>query len=286
MTGLVAVDKPEGLTSRQVSGKIGRIYSEPKSGHSGTLDPLASGVLPVLLGRACKLIPFLPDKKAYVARMRFGIKTDTGDITGNITDKCEKIPTRDEFQQIIRDFTGIITQTPSMYSAIKKDGVPLYKLVRSGKTVDVPERQVRIDSIKILSFDNDECEIEVFCGGGTYIRTLCEDMAKALGSLGVMISLRRIMDCGIGIDLCSSLEDIENKKPNPVSAENLFSHLSAVSVPDDGRAYYMNGGSIDLSRLNGDTADGMHKVYSQTGDFLGLGKIQMGFIKEVWLNLE
>ncbi len=286
MTGLVAVDKPEGLTSRQVSAKIGRILNEKRSGHTGTLDPMASGVLPVMLGRACKLIPFLPDKKAYRAKMRFGIKTDTGDITGSVTDSNDILPAKEDFEKIIPGFTGIITQVPSMYSALKKDGVPLYKLARSGKTVDVPERKVRIDSIKLLSFQKDECEIEVYCGGGTYIRTLCEDMAAAWGALAVMTSLRRIMDCGIGIDQCTSLNDIENGGITPVSEEALFSHLDEIKVPDDGRVYYMNGGSISIDRIDGKCGDGIYRVYSQDGNFLGLGRISGKNLKEVWLKLE
>lgn len=289
MIGLVAVDKPKGPTSRQITGKISRLFGIKQAGHTGTLDPMATGVLPVMLGRACKLINFLPDKKAYIATMQFGIKTDSGDITGNIVSENSLIPQKETFEKALPMFVGEITQTPPVFSALKKDGKPLYEYARKGIAVEVPSRTVRIDSIRLIDFADNKATIEVYCGGGTYIRTLCEDIAEKCGALAAMTDLRRIMDCGVPIESCHTVEEIENASDLSeliLSPQEIFSNLNKVILPENGEKYYLNGGSISVKRLCGETAAGRVLVYTKGNYFAGLGEIKDDMLSPLWINTE
>jgi len=289
MIGLVAVDKPKGPTSRQITGKVSRLFGTKQAGHTGTLDPMATGVLPVMLGRACKLINFLPDNKAYIATMQFGIKTDSGDITGNVVSENSFAPTKEAFEKVLPLFVGEITQTPPVFSALKKDGKPLYEYARKGIDVEVPSRIVRIDSIKLLDFAENKATIEVYCGGGTYIRTLCEDLAEKCSCIATMTELRRIVDCGVPIEICHAPEEMENAEDLSaflVSVQDIFKGLNKVILPENGEKYYLNGGSIAVNRLGGDVVNGRVLVYTTRNYFAGLGEIKEDMLSPLWINTE
>jgi tRNA pseudouridine55 synthase len=184
MNGIIIVNKPQGFTSQDVVSKIKKILNEKKAGHTGTLDPMATGVLPVLLGNYTKLSKYLIEhNKVYVAKIKLGEKSSTGDSEGEIIEK-KSIPQLSvtEIEYTLKKFLGKQKQTPPMYSAIKINGKKLYEYARNGENIEIPEREIEIFSIKLLSFKNDEIEFEVASSKGTYIRTLCEDIAESLGT--------------------------------------------------------------------------------------------------------
>ena len=212
MTGFVFLDKEEGITSFIAAAKMRRIFGEKKAGHTGTLDPMATGVMTVALGGATRFIELMPShEKAYCAVIKFGFSTDTLDITGEVTEKSDKKVSRKEFEGVLECFRGEIMQVPPMYSAIKKDGVRLYDLARKGIEVEREERKVTIKKLELVSCDEKENEftIDVLCSGGTYIRSLCSDIGEKLGVPCTMKSLRRTMANNIDISKCLTLEEIE-----------------------------------------------------------------------------
>ena len=193
MEGLLLIDKEAGMTSRAIDNALQRFFHTRKVGHLGTLDPFATGLLIVAVGSATKYLPFLPDEeKTYVATLRLGRKTDTGDLTGNIIDEKPVKPLqKEEIEQVLRGFLGAGKQIPPMTSAIKKDGVALYVLAHRGEEIQRQARDVFIHDIRLLSHHDDEIVFETIVSKGTYIRTLGEDIAEALGTVGHLVGLRR-----------------------------------------------------------------------------------------------
>ena len=194
MQGILIIDKPQGWTSFDVIAKLRGILSTRKLGHSGTLDPMATGVLPVFVGQSAKAVDLqLDHTKAYRAKVKFGISTDTGDITGEVLTQSDAIVSEAELMQVLPRFEGEQMQLPPMYSAVKINGVPLYKAARAGKTVERTPRPITVHSIRYLGqAGENEFEIEVSCSKGTYIRVLAEDIGKALGCPATLSGLRRI----------------------------------------------------------------------------------------------
>ena len=294
MTGLVPLDKAEGELSRRAMSAAARLFDERHAGHAGTLDPLATGVLPVLLGRACKLLPYLPQEKRYTAGVQFGFRTDTADVTGCRVLKNPKMPTRDELLEILPRFTGKVDQIPPMYAAVKLDGRPLYEYARAGRKVERRPRTVEIYALTLLEYDSVSMTavLDVHCSGGTYVRTLCEDMAEALGAAAALRSLRRTMSAGIEIGRCyrqSQLEALNQAgrlQDAVISAEALFPHLEDRTVPREGETYYRNGGVIREDRLDGAFTGGLYRVYGASGAFIGLGTAVLlpdgPHLKSVW----
>jgi len=185
MNGILIVNKPKGFTSQDVVSKVKKILNEKKAGHTGTLDPLATGVLPVLIGSSTKLSKYLIEhNKTYVAKIKLGQKTDTGDSEGKVIDE-KPIPSISvsKIEKVLHTFMGKQNQIPPMYSAIKVNGKKLYEYARSGENVEITPRRIEIYSIKLLNFEDGQIEFEVSCSKGTYIRVLCEDIAKALGTV-------------------------------------------------------------------------------------------------------
>lgn len=187
MNGILIVNKPKNFTSQDVVSKVKKILNEKKAGHTGTLDPMATGVLPILLGNSTKLSKYLIEhNKVYVAKIKLGQKTDTGDVEGKV---IEEMPVPEisviKVEKILNSFLGKQKQIPPMYSAIKINGKKLYEYARNGETVEVPARDIEIYSIKLLQLKDKEIEFEVSCSKGTYIRTLCEDIAKGLGTVRI-----------------------------------------------------------------------------------------------------
>lgn len=278
MTGLLLLDKPEGITSFKAVATIKRLLGEKRVGHTGTLDPMATGVLPILIGRATTLSSYLLDaNKKYVAKIRLGTQTDSGDITGNVINEGQVSVSNDDIARVLPDFIGKITQTPPMYSAIKKDGKRLYELARKGENIEVPERQIEIFSITQLSgLENNEFEIEVFASKGTYIRSLAVDIGRALGCYATLSSLRRTSTSGFDIKDCVSLEKLneENIKEYILPCDLAVSSFREIAVTQKQALRFCNGGQLDIDRLKLlEYTDGEIFKVKYNDLFLGLGYI-------------
>ena len=281
MTGFVYLDKGEGMTSFFAASRLRRIFGMKKIGHTGTLDPMATGVLPVALGGATRFIELIPSHdKAYRASFRLGTTTDTLDITGEVLSESEVSSTAADVENVLGKFRGEISQLPPMYSAIKKDGVRLYTLARQGIEVEREERQITIYRLEMTKADeeNNEYEIEVECSNGTYIRSLISDIGEALGCGAVMTSLRRTKANGIDESRCFTVEMLEKMKEEgrlseAVEAVDEILSYSRIKVSEAQTKRFSNGGSLDCNRFGGDKTPGLHCVYSNEGAFLGIGEI-------------
>ena len=281
MNGFVYVDKPEGITSFVAVAKIRRIFGIKKAGHTGTLDPMATGVLPIALGHATRFIELIPSHdKAYKAKFILGKTTDTLDITGKVTGEYDVTSTKEDVENILADFRGEIEQIPPMYSAIKKDGVRLYDLARQGIEIERESRKVTIYSLNLLSYceDTAEYEIECECSSGTYIRTLIGDIGDKLGCGATMTSLRRTKANGISIDRCYTFEELEKLKDEG-NVENALGSVDSLIVYDKIKVTapqakrFSNGGSLDCERFGGKKEPGLYNVYDPEGEYLGVGEI-------------
>lgn len=254
MQGLLLINKHKGITSFSAVSKVKRIAQEKRVGHTGTLDPMATGVLPILLGRATSLSSLMLDaNKRYIARIKLGITTDTDDITGNIISKAKPSVSAELLANAVEQFTGKIEQTPPMYSAIKKDGVRLYKLAREGKTAEIPTRRVEIFEIKLLSgIDSEnEFEIAVYVSKGTYIRSLARDIGEYLGCGATLSALSRTYTSGIDITDCIDLDSLNSENINSflLNEEIAVKHLKALEVTEKQAVRFCNGGQIGFDRL-------------------------------------
>ena len=190
--GWVVLDKPLGMTSTQAVGAVRRLFDAQKAGHAGTLDPLATGILPIALGEATKTVPFAVDgEKAYRFTVRFGVETDTDDAEGQVVRTSERIPTAPEIDNILADFTGEISQVPPTFSAIKVEGNRAYDLARSGEEVVLEPRWIVVEDLRLIDMSEGAAVLEAECGKGTYVRALARDMGRALGSAAHVINLRR-----------------------------------------------------------------------------------------------
>ena len=246
--GIILINKPEGITSFSAVAAVKRRLGV-KCGHSGTLDPMATGLLPIMCGKATKLCQYLTDgDKAYTAKLRFGIETDTHDITGQITKQDNMTVDLNEIKKVIPNFLGEIKQFPPAYSAIKVGGTALYKLAREGKDVEVPERTVTIYSIDIIDFKDNELTIDVRCSKGTYIRSLCRDIARAIGTVGTMSSLVRTETGGWHIDNSVRLDD-EDLENHIIPIEDALSYMPKFYPGDFFSRLLRNGCEIDTVKL-------------------------------------
>ena len=210
MTGIICLDKPRNMTSFMAVKKASRLLGVKKAGHTGTLDPMATGVLVIMLGYCTRFIELLPEhKKSYTARVKLGITTDTLDITGNILSESPVNVTKEQLLSVTENFKGEILQTPPMYSALKKDGERLYDLARKGIEIEREQRKITIEKLEIYDFDGTQFSMDVTCSAGTYIRSLCDDIGKALGCGAVMTELRRTEANGFSIENAVTLEELE-----------------------------------------------------------------------------
>ncbi len=277
--GFICIDKPSGITSHDVVGKIRRLYKTKKVGHTGTLDPMATGVLVILLGRCAKASEYLicEDKK-YLCRLKLGITTDTEDTSGNILTTSDSLPSQAEVFRVCSEFCGDIIQVPPMYSALKVDGKKLVDLARAGITVERKGRPIKIYSIEPKYISDDEYELSVHCSKGTYIRTLCSDIGAKLGCGGAMSYLRRTKSGNFTLDNSYTLEQIENKDSDDRLSllgptECIFSDLQQITLPAFYEKLYKNGLEIYLSKLGADLREGQSlAVYDKDG-FYSLGKV-------------
>lgn len=254
MQGLLLLNKPEGITSFSAVSAVKRIAGEKRVGHTGTLDPMATGVLPILLGRATVLSGIMLDAdKRYTAKIKLGTVTDTDDITGEII-TCNKVDISEEkLKEALAHFTGRIKQTPPMYSAIKKDGVRLYKLAREGKTAEIPSRDIEIYSIDVLKSLNEDFEfvIDTHVSKGTYIRSLARDIGEYLGCGATLAGLERTYASGFNISECMPLDKLsgENIGEYILSEEKAISYLPQINVTEKQAVRFSNGGQLGFDRL-------------------------------------
>ena len=254
MQGLLLLNKPKGITSFGAVSRIKRIANEKRVGHTGTLDPDATGVLPILLGRATALSSLMLDAdKRYIATVKLGITTDTDDISGNIISQKNVSVTSEDLSSALEHFTGKITQTPPIYSAIKKDGVRLYKLAREGKTAEIPSREVEIFEIKLLNAldENNEFIIETHVSKGTYIRSLARDIGEYLGCGATLTKLSRTASSGFLSEDCVGLDALseENIGKYILSEEKAVEHLPVIEVTEKQAVRFTNGGQLSFERL-------------------------------------
>lgn len=281
MDGFICLDKGEGMTSFYAVRKMRNIIGEKKAGHGGTLDPMATGVLPVAFGSATRFLELFPTHdKAYEAQIKLGVTTDTLDITGEIKTQTESSVTEEELLSVLENFKGKIKQIPPMYSAIQKDGKRLYELARQGIEIDREEREIEIYSLELLKFSKEEQSftISVECSAGTYIRTLSSDIGEMLGCGAVMTKLRRTKALGFTLSDCVTLEELEEKAESG-QLESVCRKVSdamdykklVVSTAQAKR--FHNGGDLETVRLKQKTEKNkIYRVFSQTGEFVGLGE--------------
>ena len=280
MNGILIIDKRAGWTSMDVCAKLRGILHEKRVGHGGTLDPMATGVLPVFLGRATRAVEFAADSdKEYIAGIKLGIITNTQDTTGEVLETRPAGVTRDQLSAALEPFFGWIEQVPPMYSAIKVKGKKLYELARKGKEVERAPRTIRIDALGVLDEtppEGSDYLLRVVCSKGTYVRTLCHDIGQALGCGAAMSSLRRVQAAGFTLADSVSLEDVQAAADAGRAGELL--------LPVD-RYFVRNGWTGECTvrpaaekvlRSGGTAAvpgvEGEFRVYSESGEFLGLGR--------------
>lgn len=282
MTGIILLDKPKDITSFGAVARVRRICGEKKCGHTGTLDPMATGVLTVMLGGATRFIELLPShNKAYRAAFRLGTVTDTLDITGKILETRDVHVTADEVRKKLKCFIGDIDQLPPMYSAVSVNGQRLYDLARQGIEVERKPRQVTISSIDVLSEKENEgeYEIQVECSSGTYIRTLISDLGEALGCGAVMTELRRTKANGFGIENAVTLDRLEEAVNNGsisdllISVDRALEEYPVIKVSEAQAKRFRNGGELSLERLKYPRMLGYFRVYDPDGNFIGIGEI-------------
>ncbi len=275
MQGLILLNKPKGITSFSAVNKTKWLAREKRVGHTGTLDPLATGVLPVFIGRATALAGIVLDAdKSYIAEVKLGVSTDTCDITGTVLAEKSVNVTKEELEAVLEGFRGKIMQVPPIYSALKKDGVRLYELARQGKTVDIEAREITINRLELLNFDGDTFKIAVDCSKGTYIRSLCRDIGEALGCGATMTGLTRTATGGFDISQTVSLDDLtrENVENYILPEETALKYLPEVSVTEKQAIRFSNGGQLSYERLkNADFEDGQLLRIKYGDVFLGVG---------------
>lgn len=280
MTGIICINKDKDITSFGVVAKVRGITREKKAGHTGTLDPMATGVLPVMLGGATRFLDYLPDSdKGYRAGFMLGKTTDTLDITGVVTAEYEVSVTDEQVRNVLEKFRGVISQVPPMYSAVSVDGKRLYDLARQGIEIERQARQVEIKKLELVGFENGEYTIDVVCTKGTYIRTLIDDIGRELGCGAVMTGLTRTLAMGFTLEDSVTLDELQRRRDEGLpfddivmDIEKMFEPYDRVSVSEAQSKRFSNGGALALERIRKKLTDGIYRVYSPDGLFLGLGE--------------
>lgn len=280
VTGVLVINKHAGVTSHRIISSCRKLYDTPRVGHTGTLDPMATGVLPILIGRAVKASDYvMAHDKEYVAEMRLGITTDTEDTTGEVLTSTDVLPTEDEVREACAAFVGKIEQIPPMYSAIKVGGRKLCDIAREGGEVERQPREVEIYSCECEKETDDTYRLRVNCSKGTYIRTLCADIGKKLGCGAAMASLVRTRTGSFTLDDCVTVEDLDNmtfeerlKLPKPV--ETLFSDLDEININDFYAKLIRGGTPLYQKKLRRFYPDGTLVRLNNGGRFIALGRAE------------
>ena len=280
MNGIVIVDKPQGWTSQDVTARLRRVFNTRRIGHGGTLDPMATGVLPVFVGRATRGVEFFEHaEKTYEAVLQLGIATDTEDITGTVLEKREFTLSEQDFLNILPRFRGEIQQVPPMYSALKVNGKKLCDLARQGKEVERKPRTITIHKLECLDFTGETARLLVHCSKGTYIRTLCKDIGEALGCGGCMASLRRVTAGEYTIEEAVPLQellDAEDPEPYLRRVDTMFRNYPTVTLTPNQEKRCRNGNAFSVAY-----PEGTYRAYSQSGEFLMLAKVEAGTMTTV-----
>ncbi len=252
LNGLVLLDKPEGFTSFKAAAVLRRIYGIKRVGHTGTLDPMATGVLPILIGRSTRLCSLvLESDKRYTATVRLGVTTDSLDITGAVLSQCEPNVSDEQLSKALANFTGEYDQIPPMFSAIKKDGARLYDLARQGEEVERTPRRIKIHEINLLERHGDEFKIDVLCSKGTYIRSLADDIGKFLGCGACLTALRRTKTAQFDITQCATLQQIEaDPDKYLLPSEMAVDYLKKVDLSEGQARRFKNGAELSADRVN------------------------------------
>ena len=280
MNGIVIIDKPQGWTSQDVTARLRRVFSTKRIGHGGTLDPMATGVLPVFVGRATRGVEFFEHaEKTYEAVIRFGLTTDTEDTTGNVLKRRGVSLTEAQLQEVLPRFQGEILQVPPMYSALKVGGQKLVDLARKGQTVERKPRPITIHELQLLEFAGETARLRVRCSKGTYIRTLCKDIGEALGCGGCMEALRRITageyTIGESVPL-QTLLDSDDPGQYLRSVDTMFRQYPDVKLTEKQHQRCLHGNSFSVK-----FPEGTYRCYSQSGEFLMLGKVEDGVMSTI-----
>lgn len=284
MNGIILVDKPQGWTSHDVVAKLRGIYQQRRIGHSGTLDPMATGVLAVFLGRGTRAVELCEnDEKEYVAELLLGTVTNTQDITGEVLEQQTVNVSQPQLEQVLETFIGPQQQIPPMYSAVKIGGKKLYELARKGQNVERKPRNIVIRELELQRFDGKTAQLRVVCSKGTYIRTLCHDIGAALGVGGCLLSLRRTRAGRFSLADCVTLEEIQQAREQgnhmallrPV--DSLFACYPALYLGEKETLRCKNGAENAIPGM----PDGDYRVYGPGNEFLMLGKSQNGVLRTV-----
>ena len=280
MNGIVIVNKPQGWTSQDVTARLRRVFGTRRIGHGGTLDPMATGVLPVFVGRATRGVEFFEHaEKTYQATLRLGLHTDTEDITGTVLAERPVEVTREQFENALEQFRGEILQVPPMYSALKINGQKLCDLARKGKEVERQPRPITIYKLECLGFDGVTAKLLVRCSKGTYIRTLCKDIGEALGCGGCMEALCRVTAGEYTLEESVDLETLlETEAPEQYlrPVDSMFTRYEKVTLTDNQEKRCRNGNSFSIA-----LPDGTYRAYGKDGEFLMLSKVENGVMATV-----
>ena len=280
MNGIVIIDKPQGWTSQDVTARLRRVFATRRIGHGGTLDPMATGVLPVFVGRATRGVEFFEHaEKTYETVLRLGLTTDTEDISGTVLEERDAFVTGTQLEEVLEQFRGQIMQVPPMYSALKVNGQKLCDLARKGRTVERQPRPITIHELTLLGMEAEGIRLRVRCSKGTYIRTLCKDIGEALGCGGCMAELRRVTageyTIGESVPLQELLEAEDPEKYlRPV--DSMFRSFPAVTLTENQEKRCRNGNSFSMK-----LPDGTYRAYGKDGSFLMLAKMEEGTMSTV-----
>ena len=286
MNGILIINKEKGCTSHDIVYKVKKIFNE-KVGHTGTLDPLAEGALPILIGKGTLCSKYLinHDKK-YVVNLALGQKTETADLEGKIIEEKnipDKSLTQSKIEKVLKSFIGKQQQMPPIYSAIKVNGKKLYEYARKGQNVEIKPREIEIYDIKLMNIDAQKKQIqfEVFCGKGTYIRSLCEDIAEKLETVGYMENLKRIQVGDFKIEESSKIQELEENKEDTkyleskiISVEEIFKNKEKIKLDDRKMQLFLNGVKITQNQEND-----IYRIYDKNEKFIGIGIIQNKLLK-------
>ena len=284
MNGIIIIDKPQEWTSNDVVSRLRRVFNTRRIGHGGTLDPMATGVLPVFVGRATRGVEFFEHaEKVYETTIRFGLTTDTEDITGKVLTETEVCLTEEELQKVLPRFRGEILQVPPMYSAIKVNGQKLYDLARKGREVERQPRPITILELQLLDFSGNEARLRVRCSKGTYIRTLCKDIGEALGCGGCMAALRRVQAGEYTLEGSIPLRQLLDISEAGGEVEHLLRPVDTMFASheklrlNEKQARLVKNGNAFAS----DCPDGTYRVYAPDGEFLALCRAEGGQVKTI-----
>ena len=280
MNGIVIVDKPQEWTSQDVTARLRRVFNTRRIGHGGTLDPMATGVLPVFVGRATRGVEFFEHaEKTYEAVLRLGLLTDTEDTSGTVLETRDVYISETEFMEILSQFRGKIMQVPPMYSALKVNGQKLCDLARKGREVERQPREIEIFELECLAFDGLTARLRVRCSKGTYIRTLCKDIGLALGCGGCMQELRRVNAGAYTIEEAVPLQELlETESPEKYlrHVDTMFTQYPAVTLSEKQERRVRNGNSFSTT-----LEPGTYRSYAANGEFLALSKVEDGILSTI-----